>query len=208
MLVTLAEAKTYLNIPASDVSNNSFLNQQLQVISDAVEGYCGRKFSQATYTQTFQFEDYSRYPQELELFMYPIVSITSLEEDGIAVADYRLHSPTGTLIRKEGFFQTGEELEVVYVAGYAVIPSLVKQVCYNVIEERYNKKKSGVSLNFGSDVQRISIPGTISIDFDYTLTQNERKNAFGSILGNNLNVLDKFRSERAIVGSGKLNYVV
>jgi hypothetical protein len=206
-LITLSEAKNYLGISAADTSFNSFLTQQISVVSEAIEAYCRRKFAQATYTQTYSFEDYGYSPDELPLFMYPLVSITSITEDGIDLADYKANLPTGVIVNKGGFFTTGHELEVVYVAGYATIPALVKQVCYNVVEERYNKKKSGVSLNFGSDVQRISIPGTISIDFDYTLTQNERSNSFGSILGNNLNVLDFFRSERIVSGSGKLIYV-
>ena len=73
--------------------------------------------------------------------------------------------------------------------------------------ERYNKKSSGVDLNFGSDVQRVSIPGAISIDFDYSLSNNERKSAYGVILGSNSNILDDWRSERSVIGSGKLEYV-
>lgn len=207
MLITLSEAKNYLGIPAADVSYNSFLNQQIQVISDAIEGYCGRKFAQATYVQTFYWEDYLYYPKQLELFMYPLISVTSVEEDSQPITDFRIQKEYGQIQADTTFFLTGDELVITYEAGYATIPAIVKQVCYNVIEGLYNKKKQGINLSFGSDVQRISIPGTISIDFDYTLTQNERSNAFGSILGNNLNLLDKYRSERAINGSGKLAYV-
>jgi hypothetical protein len=77
----------------------------------------------------------------------------------------------------------------------------------SIIEERYNKKKSGISLNFGSDVQRVSIAGTISVDFDYSLQSNERVSAYGTILGNYINVLDQYRSERVLTGSGMITYV-
>ena len=87
------------------------------------------------------------------------------------------------------------------------MPTTIQYVVKAIVEERYNKKLSGVSLNFGSDVQRISIPGTISIDFDYTLTSNDRVNAFGNLLGSYLNLLDFYRSERAILGASRLNYV-
>jgi hypothetical protein len=191
----------------SDTTYDDFLTEQIEVVSDAIEAYCGRKFLSAPYAQTFYFDDFNNYPKEIELYMYPVSSIDSVEEDEEAITDYRTNKPFGILTRKEGWFQTGDELVIQYTAGFTTLPSPIRQVVYNVVEERYNKKTSGVALNFGSDVQRVSIPGTISIDFDYTLTQNERTNAFGSILGNNLNVLDAYRSERVIVGSGSLKYV-
>lgn len=205
MLVSLADMKAYLGI--TDNSQDAFLTQQLTYISDVIEQYCGRKFLQATYTQTFYFDDFLIYPKELELFMFPLVSVTSVEEDSEPVDEYRSQLSTATLVRPKGWFQTGEELIVEYVAGYATTPSPVAQVVYDLVQERYNKQTSGIPLNFGSDVQRVSIPGTISIDFDYTLTSNERVNGFGSVLGKNMNVLDNYRSERAVIGSGRLVYV-
>jgi hypothetical protein len=207
MLVTLNDMKNYLNIPLTDTSQDVFLTQQLQYISDVIEQYCGRKFLQATYTQTFYFDDFLVYPKELELFMFPLVSVTTIEEDGEPIDDYRSQLPSATLIRPKGWFQTGEELIVEYVAGYTAAPIPVRQVVFDLVQERYNKQNSGVPLNFGSDVQRVSIPGTISIDFDYTLTSNERQNGFGSVLGKNMNILDFYRSERAIIGNGRLVYV-
>jgi hypothetical protein len=70
---------------------------------------------------------------------------------------------------------------------------------YELIEERYNKKVAGVALNFGSDVQRLSVPGVMSIDFDYTLQNNERDSKFGMFIKGYANVLDSFRSERSIL---------
>ncbi len=47
----------------------------------------------------------------------------------------------------------------------------------------------------------------MSIDFDYTLQANERKTGFGMILGNYVNILDQYRSERPLIGAIKENYV-
>ena len=113
----------------------------------------------------------------------------------------------GRVISTEDYFFAGEETVIEYDAGYATIPSAILSVLDSLVGERYNKKSSGVDLNFGSDVQRISIPGTISLDFDYSLSNNERKSAYGSILGNNANILDDWRSDRAVLGSDKLIYV-
>jgi len=93
------------------------------------------------------------------------------------------------------------------LAGYATIPTIILTVLDSLVQERYNKKVAGVDLNFGSDVQRVSIPGTISIDFDYSLSNNERKSSYGSIIGSYANILDDWRSERSVVGNSTLQFV-
>ena len=212
MLVSLADMKAYLGI--GDNSQDAFLTFQIELVSEAIEGYCNRKFEQNSYTQTFYTQQFEQYPITIPLFHYPVDSITSIVEKsvisdpGVAVEDYVVHSPTGKLTKMFGrFFCQGSILEVVYDAGYATIPILIQNVVYGVVQERYNKKVNGVDLNFGTDVQRISIPGTISIDFDYSLNNNERKTHFGQILGSYVNTLDSFRSERSVVGDLRVSYV-
>lgn len=210
MLVTLAEMKTYLGIATANTANDTFLTSQITMISAAIELYCRRVFASATYAQTFYVNDYPK-TRYLEMFHYPIVSVTSVVEDGVTMdtADYRINKPAGVLTKVPGtsHFLWADITVVTYVAGYATIPEVIKHVVYGIVEERYNKKISGVNLNFGSDVQRVSIPGAISVDFDYSLNNNERKSALGSILGVHINVLDSFRSERSVMGSGKLIYI-
>lgn len=207
MLSTLTEVKARLGITTS--ADDTFLTAQITLISDTIEAYCRRIFLETDYEQTFYRGDYTP-SKMLELFHFPVTEITTIEEDGEEVdeEDFRLHKPTGRIIRKtgNGFFWS-EETIVTYTAGYAACPTPVLSVLDSLVQERYNKKNSGVDLNFGSDVQRISIPGAISIDFDYTLNNNDRKATFGVILGNNLNILDSYRSERAVLGEGKLTYI-
>lgn len=202
-LVSLNDMKTYLNVSGTDY--DTFLQTQIDIVSEAIENYCRRKFAQATYTQTFYSNDYPL-SSVMELLIYPVISITSVIQDDVAITDYRLQKDIGRLISPTGWF-VGEETVVIYSAGFATIPETIKSVVYSVVEERYNKKVSGVGLNFGSDVQRVSIPGTISIDFDYSLSNNERSTPFGLILGNHLNVLDFYRSDRAVLGQGTVTYV-
>lgn len=206
MLVSLSDMKAYLGIPSGTTTYDTFLTQQLNVVSDAVEGYCGRKFEDATYTQTFYKEDYEQNKNEILLYHYPVISIISIVDGDDPITEYKIHYPTGYLSRKDGLF-FNDTIEIEYTAGYATVPSTVLHVVYSVVEQNYNKKKSGVALSFGSDVQSISIPGTISVTFDYTLDSNQRKNAYGVILGSYANILDQFRSERTIIGSGKIAYV-
>jgi hypothetical protein len=208
MLVTLSEMETYLG-SAYDSSYDDFLNQQLQYISEVVENYCGRQFESKAYVQTYYAEDYYNVEKALKLYNYPVSTVTFIKEDGatIALSEYRIHYPTGTITKPEYFFAGVDKVEVSYTAGYLNIPAPIKQVVMAIVEERFNKKKSGAALNFGSDVQSVSIPGVLSITYDYTLESNMRKNAYGTVLGNYMNMLDGYRSERVLTGSGTVNYV-
>lgn len=210
LLVTLSEMKTYLGIDSGDTTNDAFLTSQITTISDSIESYCQRVFAQTTYSETFYGADYCPMSY-LMAFMFPLISVTSITEDGtlLDAANYRIHKPTGRVTRTDfGGFFCPEITVVVYSAGFAAIPEPLKSVVYSLVGERYNKKINGVDLNFGSDVQRISIPGTISVDFDYSLQNNQRDTKWGAILGNYINVIDAYRSDRAAIPSDRLAYVV
>jgi len=208
MLVTLAEMKTYLGITGT--TYDTFLTEQITLVSDVIENYCRRKFLTATYAETFYRDDFEELaPKVIETFHYPIQTITSVIEDitTLAVTDYRAQKDYGILTSTSSFFRNGDPLVITYTAGADTAPTPVRSVVFSIVEERYNKKVAGVALNFGSDVQRVSIPGTISIDFDYTLTKDERNKSFGNLIGPYANMLDPYRSERAIMGAGRLTYV-
>lgn len=207
MLDTLANVKSRLNI--SGTTYDTFLTAQITLVSDTIEAYCRRKIKSQMWTQHFYRTDYQRCLM-LELFCYPVSAVATITEDAIVrdSATYRLHKPTGRIVSLDDTpFYSAVETIVAYTAGWTVVPSPILSVLDSVVQERYNKQTSGVDLNFGSDVQRISIPGSISIDFDYSLNNNERGSYFGVILGNNLNILDSYRSERAVLGSSKIVYL-
>lgn len=213
-MITLTQMKSFLNLSLVDTTFDTFLESQIAVVSEAVEGYCNRKFSLASYAEYFFKEDFSETPYKIQTRQFPIVDLQSIQvsdsEDSLTwgdISSYRLHKSSGTINSQEALFRSGRVLKLTYSAGFPTIPAIISHVIYSIVEERYNKKVSGVSLNFGSDVQRISIPGSIAIDFDYSLNQNERKSAYGVILGNFLNVLDPFRSERTVSGQSKLSYL-
>jgi hypothetical protein len=170
--------KNFLNISLVDTTFDTFLETQISVVSEAVEGYCNRKFSLRSYVEYFFREDFSETTYKIQARQFPIVSLQSLQvsdsEDSLTwegIASYRLHKPSGIINSQEGLFRSGRVLKMTYSAGYA------------------------------------EIPGSIAIDFDYSLNQNERKSAYGVILGNFLNVLDPFRSERVVSGPSKLSYL-
>lgn len=207
MIVTLAEAKEFLKIDPTNTSRDVFLQMQLDVITEAIENYCRRRFKAEDYVQTFYSEDYDRRSYTIETAVYPLISVASVTQDGGLITDsYRVNKATGTITRPEGWF-FGKETVISYRAGYEVVPAVVKWAALSLLQERNNKDLAGVPLNFGSDVQSVSIPGTISIQFDYTLQNNERSSSFGVILGTYANALDYYRTDRAVIGSGKLAYV-
>lgn len=208
MLVTLADMKSFLGIASGNTSNDAFLTDQLSLLTEVITAYCRRNFESATYIQTF-YRDENPESKLLTLFQFPIISLASIVEDGVTLStdNYRVNKPTGMITAIDYKFFCAKETVITYTAGFATVPLAVQSAVKSIVQERYNKKTSGINLDFGSDVQRISIPGAISIDFDYSLNNNERKNAFGAILGAQLNVLDFYRSERAVIGNDKLIYI-
>lgn len=207
MLDTLVNVKSRLNITTDQY--DTFLNQQIALASDTIETYLRRKILDANYTQHFYRTDY-RPSLLLQTFCYPISEITSITEDGIVLdpANYRLHKPTGSILRLDhNPFFYAEETIVAYSSGLESCPTPILSVLDSIVQERYNKMVSGVDLNYGADIAKISIPGALSIDFDTSSNTSGRDASFGTIIGSNANVLDPYRSDRAILGSSRLIYI-
>lgn len=201
MLVTLAEMKTYLNEVTA--TYDDFLTQQIVLMSETIANYCGRVFESANYVQTFYYDDFNNLKKSLPLYHFPMQTINSVTDSEGTVIDPSLYRITksGLLTNKDGWFQNRLDIVVDYDAGYSTIPEVIKSVVYSLVEERYNKKKTGMAINFGKDVQSVSIPGVMRVQYDYNLTTNDRNNKFGMIIGDYGNVLDYFRSERPLIGS-------
>lgn len=209
-MMSLDDLKNYLGIPLGDTTWDTFLSQQEAVVSDAIERYCGRKFNKMDYTQTMYKDDYSP-RKEVQLYGYPITALTEITIDGEVqdLTKIRVQNEVGNIASPCGFFNPYQGCTYVfkYAAGYDPLPPTIIYVLTSIIGENLNKKKAGIDLNFGKDVQRVSIPGTIAIDYDYSLQNNEESTLMGAILGNYLNVLVAYKSERVIVGSGKVAYL-
>ena len=150
----------------SDFGNLSTTEQAalVSVASAAVEAYCDRTFTAATYTDRI---DGTNQPS-VWLKVTPITSVTSVTLDGAAItaSDYSLDTVTGQLWR--GSWGSGEpsqracwpsgvgNLVVVYVAGYATIPDLVKRATILTVK-RISEADSG-----GLTMERLG-------DYSYTL---------------------------------------
>ena len=222
MLVSLEDIKTYLG--ETTIDYDTFLTERLNLYTSAINNYCGRVFEAGDYTQDFyrtNFED----DADIFLYQYPINSIATVKtvstllgvdtKTTLETYDYRSNNKIGKVLRIDGGvsrswfgdLDLNSRIEVIYNAGYVTIPLEIQSVIKSLVEQDYNKKKSGVDINFGKDVQRMAIPGVLSLDFDYTLQQNERNVRFGMLLGDYVNILDFYRSERPLIGEIKENYV-
>ena len=225
LLVSLVDMKAHLGEVTT--TYDDFLTEQLTLISAAIENYCGRLFTENPYIQTVYYNDIrvEEITSDLYMYQYPITTLTSITEyenaSGTPVPtilnanQYRVHQPSGTIYRIDQGYKVNwltdktidSYIEFSYISGYNPIPPEIDSVVKSLVEERYNKKINGITFDFGSDVQRVSIPGTISVDFDFSLQSNERESSFGMIIGNYGNVLDFWRSERAVIGNIRDNYV-
>ena len=208
MLVSLVDMKAYLG--EATTTYDAFLTRQLNLMTSVIQNYCRRIFEVDDYVETLYRQDVPQ-SERLMLYNYPVNSIASIVYDTtntLSPSEYRLNKSGGFLL-PTGInpFSWSDVMVITYNAGYTTIPPEIEEVMYSIVGQRYNKNKAGVDLNFGSDVQRISVPGTLSIDFDYSLQNNERKSAFGVLLGEYINVLDFFRSERTLVGQSRLEFV-
>ena len=220
MLVSLSDMKEYLGIAPGDTTYDDYLNGELSLFSNTVETYCNRKFEIDTYVERIYHRDFYNKKDHL-LYHTPIISIASAIEKAKDETD----TTVNTLVNKRTgklnilddseyftamFNNTGANgyMDITYDAGYSVVPLEVQEAIKSLIQARYNKKLSGVDLNFGANVQRISVPGVMGIDFDYTLSTNERTNKYGMILGDYQNVLDNYRSERTLIGDTEVSYGV
>lgn len=206
MLVSLDDIKAYLGIDPLETEFDAFLTQQGQLFSDVIESYCGRKFLEDEYIETMYAKDVEVFPRQLKLFHYPVSTVAYVRIDDEDLTEYRLQKEKGILIN-DSDWRVRDQIEVRYTAGYQTLPSQIEHVLLTLVKQNFNLQQAGVETSFGANVQRVNIAGVMSLDFDYSLESNKRSNAYGSLLGQYLNVLDLFRSERRVIGNGKLEFV-
>lgn len=200
MLIPLSEVKDFLGIDALNSEYDSFLTLYGDMYSDAMEVYCRRKFLSATYTQTFYKDHFEGRNTDLYLYHFPLISVTSIFEGDLEIENFRVAKNIGMVTNKDGWFISGEEIVAIYEAGYTTLPNPLKYSLLSLLQSSFNRKKEGIDVNFGSDVQSIAIPGVLNISFDYSLQNNDQKSVLGVMLREHLNVLDQYKSERKFTG--------
>lgn len=140
-LVTLAQAKSHLNIPVLDTTQDTRVTQFINAASDYVENTTNRKMVSATYTHRFGGSG----TPFLLLREYPVTAITSVYEDEtwvfagpslILSTDYVIHREIQIARKAPTLWQSTKSLavQVIYVAGYTTIPFDLQQVALSLVE--------------------------------------------------------------------------
>lgn len=154
-LTTWATIKTELGLADADQTNAERL---INVASTAIEGYCGRHFDKATVTSEIYV---ATGMQRLILERTPIVSISSITDDGTAIAasDYAIEDAAlgfvwsdvgwatedeiilGSVSRREIPGSSERLLKVTYIGGYVTpnltgtrdLPYDIEQACIETV---------------------------------------------------------------------------
>lgn len=144
-MTLLATVKTELGITGS--TDDAFFAVQIQQASAAIVTYCNREFAKETLVDTFRPECAVDY---LSLARWPLVSITSIVEDGetLTAADYESEAATSLIYRLDGddvrSRWAATKIVVTYEAGYVMLTSLphdLERACIELVKRRWFARK-------------------------------------------------------------------
>ncbi len=135
-LCTKEDVKETLGIASSDTSWDNFIIRKINQATEIIEGWCGRRFKQTTYTD--EYYD-ATHDQQLVLRNYPVTTLASLSArdttlnegsfDTIDSENYFLDGNAGILDAVSNFWGGYDQWKVTYTAGYSVIPNDLAEAC-------------------------------------------------------------------------------
>ncbi len=150
------QADLGLVVPSPD---DAWIDAEISAASTAIEGYCSRVFARETLRE--QWRDISL--EKLILARAPVVSITSVVEDGVTLAstDYELDAATGFLWRLSGDARThwrAQKVVVTYLAGYLLpgqsgrdLPADIERACRLAVVSAFQQRGRDVMIRSESD---------------------------------------------------------
>jgi uncharacterized phiE125 gp8 family phage protein len=140
-LCVLADVKTFLGI--TDTNSDAVLSALIPNVSATIESFCNRVFASSAYTDTFNGNGGTK----LFLRNGPVVSVSSVTCDGVAIVTAPSAIGAGYMADDAQVYLRGlcfprgvQNVAVSYVAGYAVIPPDVVQVCIEMVASHYAKR--------------------------------------------------------------------
>lgn len=148
-LCSLAAAKDELGLDPADTSQDGIIGRQIQQVSASINSYCGRVFVRQTYRDTFR--DTCRTCGPLVTRQSPIAleagePVLVITELGslLAVAEYEVHSETGSLYRLDlngaATAWTADRVVVDYDAGFDAIPHDLQAACLQWLTARHSMR--------------------------------------------------------------------
>jgi len=179
-LLTIEELRAAVGVTIGDSSQDATLATLGTRVADRITQACnvatdGAKpptLREETLSETWRLRQLGRgsahhhgHGSELLLARRPIVSVTSIEEDGIALdpADYEILAASGMLRRLSGdaprSWSLAGKIVVVYVAGWATVPESLKFAAEQLARVYWFQQTRDPAL------KQISIPGVIERQF-------------------------------------------
>jgi len=145
-LTTIARVKEAEGITVATF--DTLLTNLLAGISNRMERWMGRTIIQASYSRKF---DPPWTTEELVLPEWPIVSVTSVTEDGAALAlttDYEIEAERGSLVRVSAglpmaWSSDRRGIVVAWSGGYATVPASLQVACVEQTRHAFHQAKDG-----------------------------------------------------------------
>ena len=104
----------------------------------------------------------------------PVISITSLTIDGTAAdsSNYSVNTDTGELYYQTGYTFGWQNIEVVYTAGYSLVPFEFRQIFIDLVQLLFEASHKGRNVFV---VQNQSGAGQTSLNFQYRTMKEMRE---------------------------------
>lgn len=167
-LVTLAQAKSQLDIPAATLTEDDRVELLINATSEAIEEYLCYIVREVAYTETY---DGTR-QNDLLLAQTPVTAITEIRVDYerefaadtvVDAEDYQLLASSLVRRHSEVWPSGSQNIRVQYTAGYAEIPADLQYACLMFVEWLYRMRedrrigrkaqgKSGESITWDGEI--------------------------------------------------------
>lgn len=178
-LVSLDAVKKHLNIPLTTTTHDDELRDAIASVTDVIEDIVGVVIKRS-FTETYS----GRGDRAVLLRWRPVVSVTSVTENGVAVAssDYSVTS-SGVLTRATGRWARGvDNVAVTHVAGRDATPASVRDGAKELIRINWRPQQGGNNPVFDqgrSDDFGQGQPGELRLGFFVPNTVMERLHPHG-----------------------------
>lgn len=143
-ILSLDDAKAVLSLYETDADDE--LRAVLEAISDTCERFTKRRWRRQTFVETHTTED----ADYIHLRNVPVVSVTSVVENGATITDYVVDKRAGILRRgstvtEYDWADSFQGIVVTYVAGPAdgVVPANILQGCRLLLQHQWQTQRGG-----------------------------------------------------------------
>ena len=159
---------------------NDILDITADGVATAINNYLGVPMINSEYTEIYDgwTDDGDARGNTLYVSKYPIVSITSIADDDVAIAStgYYLYKNEGRIVLKDDTFTADyQTIDIVYKAGFgaaaANVPDALKLACHKWIKAVYEGDVVNFSQQFGegtfAQLARESMPKDVKFILDH-----------------------------------------